>query len=53
MLRVAFFGNSQSVFSNRHFHALRLRMARIDQEHEKSLPQLCRELGLEQGDCLV
>jgi methionyl-tRNA formyltransferase len=30
--------------------ALRLRMARIDQEGEKSLPQLCRKLGLEQGD---
>lgn len=33
--------------------ALHLRMARMDQEGEKSLSQLCRELGLEQGDCLV
>ena len=33
--------------------ALRVCRARIDQEGEKSMPQLCRELGLEQGDSLA
>ena len=31
-------------------NALRVHQARINQEDEKSMPQLCRELGLEQGD---
>ncbi len=33
--------------------ALRVRRVRIDQEGEKSMPQLCRELGLEQGASLA
>jgi len=33
--------------------ALRLRRARIDKECSNSMPQLCRELGLEQGDSLA
>jgi methionyl-tRNA formyltransferase len=32
--------------------ALRLRWVRLDQQNEKSMPQLCREFGLEQGDLL-
>jgi len=33
--------------------ALRVRSVRIDQGSEKSMPQLCQELGLEQGDSLA
>jgi methionyl-tRNA formyltransferase len=33
--------------------ALRVRRARVDQQGEQSMPQLCRELGLEQGDPLA
>jgi len=33
--------------------SLRVRGARVDNEGEKSMPQLCRELGLEEGDFLV
>ncbi len=33
--------------------ALRVRKVRIDQESEESMPQLCQELGLEQGDSLA
>jgi methionyl-tRNA formyltransferase len=33
--------------------ALRVRRVRLAQAEEKSMPQLCRELGLEPGDCLA
>jgi len=33
--------------------ALRVCRVRIDQQEEKSMPQLCRELGLDQGDSLA
>jgi methionyl-tRNA formyltransferase len=33
--------------------ALRLRRARLNQEPEQPMPELCRKLGLQTGDCMV